>query len=554
MTSKEGEAAVTLVPPSAGEGLKGRSLGVNGAVANMETLITEAFLDDLLRLNRPLAHRCQELLRELRSVSAAELRTRLKPGWRLHQLVTSPFVSLSLDMNFRVLAQMEGGRITLHRAVKHDLADRASVNRSGTADSLAETVGNLLQPSEVYGSLMALGVSESDAAPFEGCESDDDLIAALAEVPKDLADLTLQLYELSAITIPKAKYRVLDADAGFEAILTRSQAGWDLFLHPSQQLVVDLPPDMRVAVSGSAGTGKTIAAWYRCRQLASRGVKVGFVAPSKSAYEVSREALRRLISGNQRGYFLVPGNADEILQLAHAVDHIIIDEAQEVPAPWLTELGAALLTSQGATIFFDLNQLSGNIPTGDRRRYEQRMQSWRQMLNGFAGLRQVRLSVNYRNSREIARYYLEMLSHALPVLPDAELPAFEAGDVQVIKTTEADLRGVLAHSLRQLTSADTPEHVGVALLPGATALHPLAESLRSLGFPISSDLAHPGIVVAAARDFRGHERRAMVIISPPAERIARNYGAAVSAYIAMSRAVAQLIILEVTDGRLPKPA
>jgi nucleoside-triphosphatase THEP1 len=50
---------------------------------------------------------------------------------------------------------------------------------------------------------------------------------------------------------------------------------------PSQSFIVNMPVDYRIAISGSAGTGKTVCAWYRLQNLAKQGHIIGFVAPNK---------------------------------------------------------------------------------------------------------------------------------------------------------------------------------------------------------------------------------------------------------------------------------
>lgn len=61
----------------------------------MRIAITERFLDELVGLGPNLARKCRELIRELQNAGASELSTRALPGWRLHKLRNSPFVSVS---------------------------------------------------------------------------------------------------------------------------------------------------------------------------------------------------------------------------------------------------------------------------------------------------------------------------------------------------------------------------------------------------------------------------------------------------------------------------
>jgi len=466
----------------------------------MRIEIADAFLQDLEGLERTQVRSCAQLIREWSDLDPRQLRTHARAGWRLRQLEGTDFVSLSLDMNYRVLALLRGNRIILHRVVKHQEADRAHVNRNTRGQAVAEVGTQGLQPTDVYGALLALGVDSTKAAPFVDCRTEDDLGRAISEADHDTAELALSLYELSTLVIPRARYRLLHADEDLEMLLAGSGEEWQLFLHPSQEMVVGLPVGFRAAVAGSAGTGKTVAAWHRCRRLLASGHRVGFVCPNNAALEVSKAALFRMpISDASSGYFLVPGSADELSQLAEAVDHILIDEAQEIPWTWLAALGRALgSSSTGVTLFYDLNQLGGTIPNNDRKRYQQRLVDWDGMLRAFPGLHRFQLAVNYRNSREIALHYLGLLSEALPERPIAEVPAFEAGEVLVRSLAPSDLVGVTAGTLRQLLDRHSAADIGVALLTGCDAARDLPARLAQLGLPMATGLRQAGILIAKA--------------------------------------------------------
>jgi hypothetical protein len=74
----------------------------------VQLAVTERFLRDFQGLSASLANKCRELMRELQRVEPAALRQKALPGWRLHDLRGSRMVSLSVDMNFRALAQLDG--------------------------------------------------------------------------------------------------------------------------------------------------------------------------------------------------------------------------------------------------------------------------------------------------------------------------------------------------------------------------------------------------------------------------------------------------------------
>ena len=86
--------------------------------------------------------------------------------------------SLSLDMNYRVLAKIRGDNIWCLRAVPHNVADRPRVNRNDSQDAFVELSEVQLKPSELYEALRVFGLSESDVERFRECSTEDDLLAA----------------------------------------------------------------------------------------------------------------------------------------------------------------------------------------------------------------------------------------------------------------------------------------------------------------------------------------------------------------------------------------
>jgi hypothetical protein len=86
----------------------------------MQINITERFLRDFQGLSSPLANKSRELMNELGQIEPTELRQKGLPGWRLHNLRGSNLISISVDMNFRILAEMNREVLILHRVVKHD--------------------------------------------------------------------------------------------------------------------------------------------------------------------------------------------------------------------------------------------------------------------------------------------------------------------------------------------------------------------------------------------------------------------------------------------------
>src|SRR5205823_3247564 len=122
---------------------------------------------------------------------------------------------------------------------------------------------------------------------------ESDLLEALITIPETVAALALTLFETSGVVATRTRFQLYQSDSQLESALAGSSRDWEIYLHPSQQYIVELPIDQRVAISGSAGTGKTVCAWYRARHLANLGNSVGFVCPNQSALAVSKAMMAR---------------------------------------------------------------------------------------------------------------------------------------------------------------------------------------------------------------------------------------------------------------------
>jgi len=59
-------------------------------------------------------------------------------------------------------------------------------------------------------------------------------------------------------------------DEDLEKIINASMDKWQIYLHPSQRKIVDTDYKGTIKVSGSAGTGKTVAALHRLKRLAQK--------------------------------------------------------------------------------------------------------------------------------------------------------------------------------------------------------------------------------------------------------------------------------------------
>ena len=515
----------------------------------MEVTMSEQFLVDLSGLSSNLERKCRDILSTIRREDAKTIQTQASPGWRLHSLKSSPFTSISVDMNFRLLGKIEGQCFRAFRVVKHDLADSAYVNRNDGVETPYGLEETIIQAEDVFTVLNTMGLPESSITPFKGIANEDDFIEALDWVEEPIQKFALALYETAGLAIPRSKHMVFDLDKDFERRLKASMEQWETYLHPSQQFVVELPASYRVAVSGSAGTGKTVCAWHRVQYLAKQGHSVGFVCSNKRILEISKRMLERLIGPfGTDCYFLVPNSSNDLVQLSAAVGHIVMDEGQEIATGWFSELGRALAASEtGVTIFYDLNQLGGNIPAGDAKHFNRRVGSWESSMSSIANLANIPFMINYRNSREIAEYCQDKLMRSLPVNFSSTIPLFGAGKVvtDTVKNRK-EIGFAVARVVNSLRKDFLDGEIGLIFHGYVRGnMQECLTELSKFGIRYTKDIQNGEmILVTSPRDIKGYERKAIIFCAPPLDHSTRKLGHAIDVYVGMTRARDRLVVLE----------
>ena len=448
-----------------------------------------------------------------------------------------------------MLCKLEGQDFRAFRVVRHDLADAAYINRNDRGDTPYELDDARIKAKDVYDSLVSMGLSEEHVKPFRGVQDEDEFIEALGEVDQHLQTYALGLYETTGVVVPRSKYTVFDTNVGFEKALRGSLEQWELYLHPSQKYIIELPVGYRLSVSGPAGTGKTVCAWYRSQHLAHAGNSIGFVCPNKKILDVSKRMLASVLqSAKQDCYFLVPNSSDDIVQLAEAVDHVVVDEGQEFATGWFSDLGAALTNmGTGLTLFYDLNQLGGNIPAGDTKHFKYRLDTWLSRLDSIPQLAKMELHINYRNSKEIADYFHDALAGFLPQNYRASVHSFGAGEV-VIETVndQRELGFRIARVVHALRKDFGDGEIGL-IFNGRVreGQGRVLRELRTLGIETTRDIQNKNMVLSASpRDIKGHERKAIVFCTPPMDYSTRKWGQAINVYVALTRARDRLVVVQ----------
>lgn len=137
--------------------------------------------------------------------------------------------------------------------------------------------------------LFSLGVPEVWLPAIRHITNDDDLLEVAQKMPPDVADRLFDLAAGKLITPPapiaSIRAAATDEEQSQHLFLVRSQdelrplldapmAKWIAFLHPTQKKLATGNFSGAVKITGSAGTGKTVVAMHRARQLAAAGQRV----------------------------------------------------------------------------------------------------------------------------------------------------------------------------------------------------------------------------------------------------------------------------------------
>lgn len=170
-------------------------------------------------------------------------------------------------------------------------------------DSLDKNEAKL--PQDVYENLFAI---------FDG-EEIDDIIAGIEEGKADDGEDSL----LSNNN--KRRFVEITDDEYLAQIMEQGMEKWQIFLHPSQRKLVDSDYRGTVKVSGSAGTGKTIAALHRLKKLCeSNDAHVLFTTYTTALRDNLKELVQKMDIPTQKFDL---NNIDKILyQIANNL-HII---------------------------------------------------------------------------------------------------------------------------------------------------------------------------------------------------------------------------------------
>lgn len=109
----------------------------------------------------------------------------------------------------------------------------------------------------------------------------------------------------------KRRFVELTDDDALQRILDNDMDKWQLFLHPSQQKLVDADYKGTMKVSGGAGTGKTVAALHRLKHLSGNPeAKILFTTYTRTLRENLEELVKKMVINRSR---CTLSNIDQVL-------------------------------------------------------------------------------------------------------------------------------------------------------------------------------------------------------------------------------------------------
>lgn len=275
----------------------------------MRLFLSDSFFDKFVELPRNVQSRVRDFQKKFRDNSQSSA-IHLEP---ITQFKDNSLRSARVDQEYRaILGSLGKDNFMLLWVDKHDDAYRWAQNKkfawnehtqtcqiipisqevpeeTPVVEKNAETP-SLLSQIETE-KLLMIGVPEELIGLVKGIKDLDDLDKHEENLPQDAYENLFSLFDgidideiIADIEAGKAKegedtllsnnnkrrFVEITDDEYLAKIMEEGMEKWQLFLHPSQRKLVDSDYKGTTKVSGSAGTGKTIAALHRLKYLASQ--------------------------------------------------------------------------------------------------------------------------------------------------------------------------------------------------------------------------------------------------------------------------------------------
>lgn len=318
--------------------------------ATPQIILASTYFDSLEGLEKDEQLRALAFVQELR-------RSAKSTGASLERIKNSKSKNLwsgRIDRDLRAILYREGDTITLLHAAHHDpayrWAERRDIGRHPITGSFQivdtiETVREIEREVTVEPAaaplfaahqndyLLSLGVPENWLPTLRKVADADQLLSLVVErLPPDVCDRLLALADGELVPPPTPvidrplrdgtdprRFLVVDDEQLLAAAINAPFDRWITFLHPTQRRLVDATFKGPAKVSGSAGTGKTVVAMHRARQLAREGKRVLLTTYVKSLCANIEHNLRVLCSDAEREHISVSTVHSQALSLARNI-------------------------------------------------------------------------------------------------------------------------------------------------------------------------------------------------------------------------------------------
>jgi hypothetical protein len=183
---------------------------------------------------------------------------------------------------------------------------------------------------------------------------DENSLLELRDLPEEVWERLFRVAQKEEVAFPKPVqspqdigssvenlrriHVVTDAD-DLKAILSSSFEDWMVFLHPSQRSVVEGQFNGPLKITGVAGTGKTVVAMHRARQLAEAGARVLLTTYTRQLCKSLSGKLSRFCAPSDRSLIAVGTVHSHALRLLHrlrrSAEAISTDQVREVAESYL---------------------------------------------------------------------------------------------------------------------------------------------------------------------------------------------------------------------------
>lgn len=231
-----------------------------------------------------------------------------------------------------------------HKVERHDVTGALQIVE---AVETAEEVRRTLQPpvedaddqpqprfaSHADAYLLSLGVPGDWLPVVREVRTDDHLLTVCTKLPSDVADRLFALASGELVTPPapekpgadaqlspdvQRRFYVADDEDELRAALEAPHARWIAFLHPSQRSLAENTFKGPVKVTGGAGTGKTVVAMHRARNLARQGQRVLLTSYVTTLCTNIERSLRLLCKSDELGKIAVSTIHSQALALVRS--------------------------------------------------------------------------------------------------------------------------------------------------------------------------------------------------------------------------------------------